>query len=227
MSNTNRDKFYYRTEIVAGRTVHILKINLLDRGLKFVTNIPNLAIAPSQFAKYYKVTYAINADQFTYGERGTVAPAGAYAVNGQEFNPVGSDEPRIYISKKNEVSLKRPKEVWLEVSGNHILINNGMIVPVDEGYVFPRTAIGWSSKFNSMWWVVVDGVESEGTGISLSGLSIIMKSLGCSYAVNMDGGGSSVMVYRDKSDTVSVLSTPSDNNIVGRERSVANCLGVI
>jgi exopolysaccharide biosynthesis protein len=50
-----------------------------------------------------------------------------------------------------------------------------------------------------------------------------MLKYGCQLAVNLDGGGSSVLAIRDpKSHKMEILNRPSD----GRERSVANVLGV-
>jgi exopolysaccharide biosynthesis protein len=55
-------------------------------------------------------------------------------------------------------------------------------------------------------------------------LAAEMIRLGCREALNLDGGGSSVMAVRDTdSSTFNILNKPSD----GRERAVANVLGVI
>jgi exopolysaccharide biosynthesis protein len=50
-----------------------------------------------------------------------------------------------------------------------------------------------------------------------------MLRLGCDDALNLDGGGSSVMAVRDRSiSSMRILNEPTD----GRERAVANVLGV-
>ena len=41
--------------------------------------------------------------------------------------------------------------------------------------------------------VTADGREGSSIGMTLSELAILMKSLGCINAINLDGGGSTVM----------------------------------
>lgn len=219
MSGSTPSKFAYKR---INGYVHVLVINLRDKTLKFITNVDAYEPTPvSKLAVRYSAEYGINADQFSYDTNGNVRPFGLYAYSGDVHK--GENEPTVYISKKNVISLVRPKNIYTAVSGNHVLIRDGKIVQVDEGFVLPRTAIGWNQRF--MIWVVVDGVESEKSGMSLSALSILMKSLGCQNAVNMDGGGSSTMVHVED-NTVSVLNIPSDDNVPGRERPVSNFLGV-
>lgn len=56
----------------------------------------------------------------------------------------------------------------------------------------PRTAIGYTSDYN-MIMVAVDGREGSSVGMTLMQLAGFMKSLGCINAMNLDGGGSTVM----------------------------------
>lgn len=214
------NKFTYQTENIAGRITHILRINLRAKPEFIASLFPGLK--PSEYVSKVEAEYAINGDQFAY-HSGVPYTSGFHAYRGQVYN-YSKSEPTIYIGKNNELSLIAPKKIWTAISGNHILINKGTLIQPDEGFILPRTAVGWNPKF--MFWVVVDGVESDGTGMSLSALSVVMKSLGCQFAVNMDGGGSSVMVHREN-NTVSILSVPSDDNIPGHERPVANCLAVL
>lgn len=56
----------------------------------------------------------------------------------------------------------------------------------------PRSAIGYT-KDNTMILVAVDGREGSSVGMTLMQLAGFMKSLGCVNAMNLDGGGSTVM----------------------------------
>jgi len=59
--------------------------------------------------------------------------------------------------------------------------------------------------------------------MSLVETADVMLKLGCDQALNLDGGGGSVLAIRDpKSHEMTTLNHPSD----GRERAVANVLGV-
>ena len=61
----------------------------------------------------------------------------------------------------------------------------------------PRTAIGIIDKLHYVF-VVSDGRTSESKGLSLYELAQFMESLGCETAYNLDGGGSSTMVFNGK-----------------------------
>lgn len=56
----------------------------------------------------------------------------------------------------------------------------------------PRTAIGYT-KNNDLILIAVDGREGSSIGMTLNELAYLMKSLGCVNAINLDGGGSTVM----------------------------------
>lgn len=75
----------------------------------------------------------------------------------------------------------------------------------------PRTAIGYYEP-GHYCMVVVDG-RGESAGISLPDLSQLFYDLGCAAAYNLDGGNSSIMVWRD-----AVINQPSGG---GRESSDA------
>ncbi|MCG9895450.1 MAG: phosphodiester glycosidase family protein [Fimbriimonadaceae bacterium] len=58
----------------------------------------------------------------------------------------------------------------------------------------PRTAVGVTPS-GDLWLVVVDGRQAGvSRGVSLAELVDVMKELGCTDALNLDGGGSSEMV---------------------------------
>jgi hypothetical protein len=81
----------------------------------------------------------------------------------------------------------------------------------------PRTALGWSDE--QFVLAVVDGRQKDlSVGMTYPELASLMKRLGCRYAVNLDGGGSSTL-WMDGH----VMNSPSD----GRQRPVANSLVVI
>ncbi len=77
----------------------------------------------------------------------------------------------------------------------------------------PRTAVGFSRDSRKMFFVVVDGRQVYSKGMSLTELAGFMQSLGAFQAINLDGGGSSTLVVRNR-----IKNSPSD----GHERQVAN-----
>lgn len=61
----------------------------------------------------------------------------------------------------------------------------------------PRTAVGYTS-LNNFVLVTVDGREGSSIGMTLMELANFMKSIGCVEAINLDGGGSTVMYVDGK-----------------------------
>ena len=59
----------------------------------------------------------------------------------------------------------------------------------------PRTAIGYTED-KDLVLVAVDGREGSSVGLTLVELAKFMKSLGCTNAINLDGGGSTVMYVK-------------------------------
>lgn len=91
------------------------------------------------------------------------------------------------------------KNVKHIISGGPYLVKNGNVyVDTYEEKLTaingrnPRTAIGYT-KDNDLILVAVDGREGSSVGMTLYELANFMKSLGCVNAINLDGGGSTVM----------------------------------
>jgi len=71
----------------------------------------------------------------------------------------------------------------------------------------PRTAVGARAD-GTLLFVTVDGRDAErSVGMSLPELTGLMLELGAVAAANLDGGGSTTMVVRDR-----VVNSPSDSN---------------
>ncbi|MBQ8131530.1 MAG: phosphodiester glycosidase family protein [Bacilli bacterium] len=80
----------------------------------------------------------------------------------------------------------------------------------------PRTAIGIVDS-NHYVFVVSDGRTSESEGLSLYQLGTFLKNLGVSKAYNLDGGGSSTMVFQG-----TVINNPTTNGNRISEREVSD-----
>lgn len=81
------------------------------------------------------------------------------------------------------------------------LINNGKILAGKSGQGYrPRTFIGTNGKPGDFWIVVCNGDNADkwSKGINSYGEGFILKKLGCNYGYNLDGGGSSTMIYKGK-----------------------------
>ena len=124
-------------------------------------------------------------------------PEGGYVIVG----PAKLLRP---LAFENKVKLRiGTSPDWNNV--NHIISGGPYLVKNSEVFVDmtaqklgsvggknPRTAIGYT-KDNEMIMVAVDGREGSSVGMTLMQLANFMKSLGCVNAMNLDGGGSTVM----------------------------------
>lgn len=89
--------------------------------------------------------------------------------------------------------------------------------PTFAGNRQPRTAVGVSTDDATLWMVVVDGRQpGYSEGMTLPELAALLQATGVEDALNLDGGGSSVMMVRDRT-----VSRPS--GLTG-PRAVANAL---
>ena len=118
---------------------------------------------------------------------------------------------------------ERWRAVQEAVAGGPWLIRNGKLVAPDEmpgGFNpqtfierrHPRTAVGRTAK-GEILCITVDGRQPHSQGVSLRELTEIMARYGAVEAINLDGGGSSVLIVRHL-----VINSPSDGNV----RAVSN-----
>ncbi|GCD91417.1 phosphodiester glycosidase family protein [Nocardioides sp. LS1] len=110
----------------------------------------------------------------------------------------------------------------MAISGNHVLIGEGVDVALDDQYKAPRTAIGIDRDTHEVLIVAVDGRKKSSRGATMVELADLMQSLGADEALNLDGGGSTTMVARKPDGTTPVVNVPSD----GFLRWVSNAVEV-
>jgi large repetitive protein len=112
------------------------------------------------------------------------------------------------------------------VSGGPILMRGGEIIEgLNDTARHPRTAVGFAGS--EMVLVVVDGRQAElSVGMTLHELAELMQRLGCTDAMNLDGGGSSTFWYAGE-----IRNSPSaSRRVMGpspEPRPVANALVVM
>ena len=102
--------------------------------------------------------------------------------------------------------------------------NNLLSISASPGYEHvvdrhPRTCIGYNSDRTKVIILVCDGRSSVSSGMTVSMLAHVMKQLGCSDALNYDGGGSSEMYSYD----FGIINRPSD----GSERAVPDAVWAV
>ena len=99
------------------------------------------------------------------------------------------------------------------------LVENGVVHTNFEAGAAPRTAIGIKDNGNIIFYVLDGRQSGYSYGAQLRTLAARMAELGCVDAINLDGGGSTVMsAYFPATNSPAVVNSPSD----GYLRSVAN-----
>ncbi|RKD12798.1 hypothetical protein BCY91_11150 [Pelobium manganitolerans] len=117
------------------------------------------------------------------------------------------------------------KDRLLEViGGRHHLLTKGNVITQTDVSVAPRTTIGLRD-FKKAVIMVADGRQNDhSVGLTLEECANILRAVGVKDAVNLDGGGSSVLVSKDKNtDKYRIKNKVSD----GSERAVANALFIV
>jgi len=188
----------------------------------------NITDTTSDMAEENNAVLAINGDY--YGAR----QSGYVIRNGVVYRNQGSNGEDMVISKDGTLSFISEsdtttdsliqKQAWQVLSFGPVLVENGEVAVTENDEVGmamasnPRTAIGTVAK-NHYLFVVSDGRTSESAGLSLYELANFMKALGATNVYNLDGGGSSTMVFQGE-----VVNNPTTNGNKISERAVSDIL---
>jgi len=96
------------------------------------------------------------------------------------------------------------KDVKHIIGGGPYLVKNGQVyIDISEqklgaiGGKNPRSAVGYTAD-NNLIIIAVDGRENNSVGMTLPELAKFMQSIGCVNAMNLDGGGSTVLYVKGR-----------------------------
>ena len=186
----------------------------------------NITDTTSNMAEDNNAVLAINGDY--YGAR----QSGYVIRNGNLYRNTSGDRDALVIKQNGEFEFVSEGETSAEellqngayqvLSFGPVLLENGEISVGENDEVGmamasnPRTAIGYLGN-NHYVFVVSDGRTSESAGLSLYELASFMKELGVADAYNLDGGGSSTMVFKGE-----IINNPTTNGRSNQERSVSD-----
>lgn len=173
----------------------------------------NIVENPSAIASEHNAIWAINGDYYGFRETGIVVRNGVVyrdspAREGLAFYSDGT--VRVYDETATTAQKLVDEGVLNTLSFGPALLENGAIragidtVEVDTNFGNhsiqgnqPRTAVGAIGE-NHLLFMVVDG-RSEGysRGVTMTELAQMMLDAGCLTAYNIDGGGSSAMIFNN------------------------------
>lgn len=217
---------------VDGTTVYAADIQLssasyLKTALAKSAYGKNVTETTSEMAESNNAVLAINGDYYGAQEKGYVLRNGVLYRNTAEK---GQEDLVIYEDGSFEIIVEDEitAEELLEKGAVQILsfgpalITDGKVSVTENDEVGramasnPRTAIGIIDDLHYVF-VVSDGRTDESQGLTLYQLSQFMESLGADTAYNLDGGGSSSMVFQGV-----LVNNPTTTGNSIKERSVSD-----
>lgn len=187
----------------------------------------NITDKTSEIAEDAGAILAINGDYYGAREKGYVIRNGVLyrsaSSSSQEDLVINKDGSFDIITEKS-VSAQSLLDAGAQqvLSFGPALVVDGKVSVTEDEEVGkamssnPRTAIGIVDELHYLF-VVSDGRTNASEGLSLRELAEFMQSLGADIAYNLDGGGSSTMVFNGK-----VINNPTTNGKSIKERSVSD-----
>ena len=187
----------------------------------------NITDTTSSIAESVNAVLAINGDYYGVQQSGYVIRNGVlYRSKAKK----GAEDLVIYrdgsfaIIQESEITAQELMEngAWNVLSFGPALIEDGEIsVSVNDEVGRakadnPRTAIAVIDELHYLF-VVSDGRTSESQGLSLYELASYLQTKGAQTAYNLDGGGSSTMVFNGE-----VVNNPTSGGERIKERSVSD-----
>lgn len=184
----------------------------------------NIKATTSETATAQNAIFAINGDYYGFRDTGYVLRNGVVYrdIAGEGDALVVDNNGNLSVIAESQVSLASlSSNAWQVLSFGPGLVENGQIAVDSTSEVGqsmgsnPRTAIGQISELHYIV-IVSDGRTDESAGLSLLELAQEFKDRGCPTAYNLDGGGSSTMVFNGE-----IVNIPTDGKSSG-EREVSD-----
>ncbi len=188
----------------------------------------NIKATTSEIAAENNAIFAINGDFYGFRDTGYVIRGGQLyrdtaSSTAQTEDLVIDSDGNFSIINESEVTAQQLLEQGaVQVfSFGPALVEDGQIVvstgeEVDQAMTSnPRTAIGQISALHYLV-IVSDGRTSESAGLTLYQLATLFAQRGCTVAYNLDGGGSSTMVFNGN-----VVNNPTSGRSI-TERAVSD-----
>lgn len=185
----------------------------------------NVKDETSEIAEAHNAILAINGDYYGWHDSGFVLRNGTLYRETSAGNEALVIDATGTLSSVDEDSTSArdllASGATQVLSFGPTLVEDGQIA-VDENEEVgqakssnPRTAIGQVGPLHYLF-VVSDGRTDESEGLSLYELAQVMREAGCTFAYNLDGGGSSTLWFDGQ-----VINTPTSGRSSG-ERAVSD-----
>ena len=194
-------------------------------------------VRTSDLAQKQESTAAINGGFFDMKAGGSVTYLRA---DGETINTTGASlieqqneilEGAVVIDKQGRLQIRRGKRIQRKKRYDDVLVTGPLLLfrgktepLVDRAFNndrHPRSCLCTDDQKN-VYFITVDGRHEQAAGMSLHELTRLVRGLGCTNAINLDGGGSTTLYVRNQG----VINHPSDNRQFDAEgeRPCANAI---
>lgn len=251
-----RDRLFlgveYRREVQIDprpAVIHVVVVDLTAPGIGLTVTPPEerpvrghrlVARTVSSFITDVNAQLAVNANYFIpfhstwpwdfYPREGDpVDVVGVAASQGEMFAKKRWHGATLYISGENQPTFGKPTgEVFNAVSGKQFLLRDGKPTRLQKPEPpNPVLGVGLDRARKTLILVMADGRQPlYSEGLTLPELADALRRHGAHTAVQLDGGGSTALVVQGPDGKPKVLNSPIHTRIPGRQRPVANHLGV-
>jgi hypothetical protein len=207
----------------------LLPVSKIAQREKFVIAVNGSYFAP----KDYKFIFGI---KDPYYENNLARAVGWTVCDGALLSehPIDANRTSLVVPCQGKPFIGRlvlpPAGASAVVSGFGIVLDGHNIAPDDAPA--PRTAVGLDADAKTLTMFVVDGRRPDySVGMSLKQVAEEMLQLGCTSAIDLDGGGSTTMALQFGDNYWKLVNAPSDGHTLAIplciERPVADALGVV
>ena len=181
---------------------------------------------PEDLFERYGAIAAVNANAFA-GLPGTendirgwyrnrpVDMHGLVVSDGRIISPPEQGRTAFWVDEKGRPRRGDPEAGSKPVAAvadwsGQLLIDERIMADSTVTTLHPRTAVGFDDTGRWLLILVADGRQPGfSEGMSLYEMALLFRSKGCTQAVNLDGGGSSIMLIRGNDGKVKTVNSPS------------------
>lgn len=220
--------------------VYAVRIRLGCEGIRFLVTPDNGqkpaetdAARTSTFARKHGCQVAINGSPFSPVPNREGEPIDIVGLSLSRGDAYSEAHPRfgaLVLTADNRARISAPPidltDARNGLGGFGLLLDEGRNLGEDAKR-HPRTAVGLSQDGRMLILMVIDGRQpGRSIGATTRETAAWLAWFGAHNALNLDGGGSSVLVVADDNGQPRIVNTPVHGPLPGLERPVGNHLGV-
>ena len=173
-----------------------------------------------------KIVVATNGDGFSPWpapyQKETLTDVGGLLVSNGTIVSRGRGTPSFIMTKSGEVRIEKTSpdadltDIETAVSGFGLCLIDGQ-VPASNRDLAPRTGLGLSADRRYVIMMTMDGRQPASAGATTQSVGEWLAHFGAHTGINMDGGGSTTMVWWDpkapERDKCRLLNSPVGNGV--------------